>query len=309
MKRLRQVCVLAVLLAACGPAGLALPNKPLDPTPAKLIALTIWLPDGRAVVPPPGTASFKELALALNAITPFSNEIARQAMMAQIHWGPLFPAWTINPNAVCVEAEFDRPFAGGFTGGTATRLVLGSGKSHLPETDLIVAAGRWLLDEWLQLPTDQRRIEPLAPALSKAVQRALARLKPSKSPLIVAPQNLEVSTTHPERKRLGKVPIGVWIALHHYISSLRAKPDDWAPVSAVRSDGAVAVLVCQFKTPLRIEGAGKSRLVLAFEFISFDQSGRGLAWAFTDGLPLRHKSQSLRASVDEMLRGTFQVPW
>jgi len=297
------------LLTAAFSLGLAVPRQPLDPTPAKLTRITIWLPDGRAVVAPPGSASFKDLAQAVNAITPFSNEIARQAMMAQIHWGPLFPAWTLNPNAVCVEVEYDRSFAGGYVGGAAARLALGSAKSRLPETDLIVAAGRWLLDEWLQLSTDKRRVEPLAPALGRAVERALARLTPSAAPLIPALQNLEVSTVYPEQKRLAKVPVGVWIGLYRYVRALQESSAEWAPASAVALGEATAVLRCQFKAPLRVASGAKTYLVRAFVFASGEEDESGSLWAETDRGVLRHTAATMRISVAGMLRDTYQVPW
>lgn len=299
----------ALLIAACCSLGLAVPRKPLSATPAKLTHITVWLPDGRAVVAPPGSASFKELAQAINAITPFSNEVARQAMMAQVHWGPLFPAWTVNPGAVCVEVEYDQSFTGGYQGGGATRLALGSGRARLPETGLIIAAGRWNENEWLQLPSDRRGVEPRAPALGRAVAHALARLKPSPSPLLPAPNNLSVSTLRPEAKRLEKAPVGIWIGLYYYTNSLRAAANEWAPASAMALGDAVAVLRCEFKAPLRIESGGTVYAVRAFVFASEAEGKRGTAWVETDRGVLRFKADVLHRTVPDMLRDTYRVPW
>jgi len=163
--------------------------------PFRVLELKLWLPDGRLVEVPRFSPEFREIAGALNGITPFTRDMFTPAMGAGVPLSEFFPAWVQNPDAVIVEARIWQ-FRGTQWGNYhTTRLCVGSTTARLPESDLLIAVN--INTFWMPFPVERDPVQAAAPRLGRAVWHALDRFPPSVQPLCVGPANVEVEAVRP----------------------------------------------------------------------------------------------------------------
>lgn len=287
--------------------------------PAGIIAITIWLPDGRAVAVPAGTPEFEALAAAVKGIVTFDESVATSAANARISFGALFAPWKDNPDAVCVDVTYDRALGGDSEPG-ADRVVIGSRTTHIPDRDLVVSAGLWSMwagGEWLKLPIDQKRINSSAAPLGTAVAAAAGRLPPADAPTIPAPSNvratmMQVDADGTHSTGLDTVPHEAWDTMAWLLRSpLKPPPpavSEWMLGEALipRSRGT-SVLRVQFTVPILMLGSTDTFHVRAVAFAWLGDARHGVAWVETDRGIYRWRAQHIDKSLELFLyrAGTY----